>query len=568
MELYNITYVSVFIDLFKKTIHGKSLDWRMNHFMNLVIIGVPIILFITEDLYELYKDTFIKYENVKIILFKLEDSFIYKIVYERDDSLELPKSRNEEKDTHDFMILMNQKIDFLEKAISINPWKTSYFSWIDFNISHIFKNTKETFKYINFCAKQIYDKSFICIPGCWEKDYLSKDIFDKIHWRFCGGYLLGDNKSLLYFNELYRQHYKYFLDKYKKNIWEVNFWVWLENKFKDLNIIWYKSDHNDSIITNLPNTLFTTKLEFLNKIEYKPIIKHIEHYDPSSGSFIIYNNQRILNMRYVNYILDGNGGYYLFHSHGNNLTINKCIYLDEKNMPISEFMMKDDEISLPSISKRYQGFEDIRLYEFNNKLRFIATSYNFSNILYKNRIFIGDYNIEDRSYQNIQLLEPPFENKNQNEKNWIPIYWKSNELFIYQWYPYKIGKLNNQFKLEIILSYEIQSLPQMKHWKGSSIPVFYKNHCYCIIHYKNEEKTENNHKYFYYHKIIELDSNTLLPLQHSESFIFDHIGIEYCIGFHIENDHYYFWYSVKDAQPKMIETPMSSITFLPIKYVF
>jgi hypothetical protein len=50
----------------------------------------------------------------------------------------LPSARNEGKDIDGYLMVINSKTEFMCDAIEKNPWKSTHFAWIDFNISHVF----------------------------------------------------------------------------------------------------------------------------------------------------------------------------------------------------------------------------------------------------------------------------------------------------------------------------------------------------------------------------------------------------------------------------------------------
>jgi hypothetical protein len=98
-----------------------------------------------------------------------------------------------------------------------------------------------------------FKEDFIYLPGCWnfkinDINYLKNNVV----WRFCGGFLIGDKKSLIHFYIMSNDYFLRFLNQTRKIVWEVNYWAWLEN----LGLIsptWYLANHNDTIV-NIPYT--------------------------------------------------------------------------------------------------------------------------------------------------------------------------------------------------------------------------------------------------------------------------------------------------------------------------
>jgi hypothetical protein len=49
---------------------------------------------------------------------------------------------NKDKDTTLYIVLNNNKFDFMERAIELNPFQSSHFLWMDFGINHVAKDVK------------------------------------------------------------------------------------------------------------------------------------------------------------------------------------------------------------------------------------------------------------------------------------------------------------------------------------------------------------------------------------------------------------------------------------------
>ncbi len=243
----NTTFVTAFMNIYNKPVMGRDLEWRFNHFEKIANTNINICLFISNSYYEVFKDKLNNLENVKVYISEFENSWIYDIINKYKDKINLPNNRNIEKDTKEYILLMNQKIEYVKRIIDLNPWNSDYFAWIDFNINHVFRNSENTCKYLNNFSKIQLSGEFLFVPGCWNKHSHKNILLDNIHWRFCGGYFIGDKSSVLKFNELYEKYFPEFIENHFKLIWEVNFWTWLENE-KSMHFDWYSSGHDDTII--------------------------------------------------------------------------------------------------------------------------------------------------------------------------------------------------------------------------------------------------------------------------------------------------------------------------------
>lgn len=538
-----ITFVSALIELKDYRREDYLPTDRIEHFKNLAETGIPICLYISKT----YRDAIMplaeKYSNLRIMDYvEYEDMESTKVASSMS-VLRVPAYRNEKKDTLSFLNLMNNKVYFLRDVATKNPFSTSHFGWIDFGIGYIFKNKEESYKALVNLNSSNLKKSFLAIPGCWEKGQAMDRVFMNVNWRFCGGFLVGDKDSILNFCDVAISNYASFLTKYQCQIWEVNYWAMLEQEY-GWKADWYYADHNDSMIRipeSICSSILTLKEEAIESYPYN--VPSVSSYQPSSVSFINYKNKRITNTRFVNYELTPKG-YYIIHHPESHLDTKNCCSIDNKHNFISE------EISLPKCQSTIHGLEDLRLFEYNEKLHFIATQREYMQAN-KNRMIMGLYDIENFTCKDANILEPPTDT--YCEKNWIPLI-KENQLhFIYSWYPMKIGKLNESNKLEIVQEYTVPDT--FKNLKGSTAFIPYRNILLGIVHYSIDGEPRR-----YYHRLVILDPNTLEPKALSVPFIFERIGIEYCIGFNIDGSMLEFWYSKHDKDASYMKVPLSAFS--------
>jgi hypothetical protein len=157
--------------------------------------------------------------------------------------LKLPPDRNHVKDTRNFLVLMNTKLECLHRAMEMT--NTSHYAWIDFGIKHVLTGNSFTqlIKLSNATFPMI-----LAMPGCWQKGSV---FFDKIHWRFCGGFFLGDKASLESFYQAGKANWISIVTAHNLT-WEVNYWAFLE-QMNCIQPVWYPGDHNDSIL-NIPGS--------------------------------------------------------------------------------------------------------------------------------------------------------------------------------------------------------------------------------------------------------------------------------------------------------------------------
>ena len=559
-----ITFVTAFFNIYKYPLDSDTIKYRFDRFKEIATTGIQLCVYTEPEFINTFKELKKEFPNIKIMnpinLKRSNISIICSSI-----QYTLPSIRNQEKDNDEFMIFINTKYQLLENAISINPWNSSYFAWIDFSLSHIFKNLKESQSQLVFLSNLKLTKKFFTVGG-WEK---TKTPFhelqcDNVVWRFCGGFLLGDTESIKEFTNLSNQYLHVFMNKYKKLIWEVNFWSWLET-FVGWKPTWFHTMFNDGII-KIPVQLYCKLLSNTIKTTYSYEVH--ENFVPSSASHIYYKGHHFLNTRYVNYLIKEDGSYFYLDPDSNIVTKNYVSLLNNNFIPNSYVLMNDESIDLKQTeypngdSCNIFGLEDIRLYEFNNKIRFIATNRNFAPIN-KNRMIIGDYNIETLKYDNCEIIDSP--NNANCEKNWIPIIAKNIldildtthvEYFIYSWYPMEICKINPETKqLESVKKYyNTINAPNFNRVRGSSIFIDVGDYLLGVVHFSDDIVPRN-----YYHMLVALNKNTLCPIKYSQPFCFQHIGIEFCIGFWKQDNDYLFWVSKIDRNPCMIKIDSNEI---------
>lgn len=552
--MQSTTFVTSFLKIDGDSI--KKMSWRYEKFIEIANSGIQICVYIDKSMAELFIDIEL-YPNVKIMNteISLEETFPFKVCQNKD--ILIPKFLNKTKDTINYMLLMNSKIDFMHKAIEKNPWNTKYFAWIDFSISHIFKDINNCTEQLKLLGNIKTNKRFLAIPGCYDaissdEDYL---ILSKIFWRFCGGFFIGDIESIEDFFHLSREFFPLFIEKNKTLVWEVNFWSWLEaNSSWKPN--WYLADHNDSII-NIPSEYFLTCIHDLaiKQIYLYPIINEFSEqgkFIPGSASYLKYDGKHFLNTRYVNYTIKDKK-FKIHHPNGYVITKNVLSTLDDNLIPIDYKEIEDPPKDNNMIM--FNGIEDVRLYEYLNEIHFVATSMSHST-QGRNLIVTGKY--EGNKMTDCHMIEPP--NKSTCEKNWTPIIQSidgiENEYFIYKWFPLQIGKIREN-KLEIEIIHDIE-YPIFKKFRGSTIFSEWGEFLIGVVHYSEGERLDRK----YFHVLVMLNAKTLRPVKVSNSFYFGkEPGIEFCIGFTIINTKYEFWISQLDSNPIHYTVDMINIPF-------
>jgi len=550
----DVTFVTAFINIYENPINNKDNTWRYTNFEKLAKSGIKICLYTDSKSYDDLNKLIENYPNVKMMKrMNLEDACFYKIIKPLEYTL--PNSRNHIKDTEEYLFVQHSKIEFVNDAVYENPWNSTHFAWLDFSAAYNFSKLESTIESLYVLSKRIFRPKLLIFPGCWdslEKDNVS-EILETIHWRFCGTFFLGDAESIHEMFVLYKANFEEFVIENKKLMWEVNFWAWLEAN-TNWKPSWYSSDHNDRII-DIPTKYYALLLE--PKLE-KNIYDYpqMDEFLPSSPAYVKHNGKHILNTRYVNYSYSPGGAYMVRDENEKLRTRNLCSILGDDYFPVSHEEMSEEKIEFENHDSYSIGLEDIRLYEHNNTVKFIATNVNYIGKR-GNRMIIGDYDTESYSFLNCKILQPP--NHTSCEKNWVPLTIDNTECFIYKWCPFKLGKISEESnQLEIFSSDEIKS-PDFHRIRGSTIFIDRGDDLVGIVHFCEETHPMRQ----YYHILVTLDKQTFKPVSYSDPFCFLHYGVEFCIGFSIENDKYLFWISKKDNDATMVSVNIDEI---PIRH--
>jgi hypothetical protein len=557
----NVTFVTSYLKIYDTDYdETKTFEKRLDFFMKIVELDINICLFISSEYKDIFELISTKHKNLIIIdILSIGDLEFTKIGNKNSKLLVLPERRSHIKDIHNYMFLMNSKIEFIKKTIDVNPFNNEYFCWFDFSLPYVFKNIENSLlKMQKYSVSNFISTPFIAMPGCLTYKVGNPDVLKgSICWRFCGGFFIGDKKSLLSFYDVSIYHFENFLILTKNLVWEVNYWAWLE-AFGHISPIWYLADHNDSII-NIPDQVikfYTQISQDCNICKYNyPDYNENDKFYPASASYIYdkINNKHILNTRYVNYYYLDSWDCIFYNNIRQIKTLNvksvlnkKCCEENEKSFlePNMYDIINIDASNLTSNPNSISiGLEDIRLYDDNGCIKFIATNINY--IPYgKNRMIIGDYDYENNICKNLNIVNMTWDS--HCEKNWAPLpsYFNNNKLFIYKWSPYSVGFVNskNNFELHIEKKYENE---MVNKFRGSTPFIDYNEAYYVgLVHY-----SVTNIPPVYYNSLVLLDKNTNLPVYYSDPFKFSNYPIEFCIGFTIEGPTYTFWVSQMDREP-------------------
>ena len=578
--------MTAYMTIYDQPYQNKDQTWRFAQFEKLCSTGISLAVFCSRDAEPAFREEILaKYPNV--ILFDTLDlceTHVYQtfMTVSKDHTIEMPNTRCVEKDTTEYMLLMNSKTEFLQRVIEKNPFGSTHFAWIDFSIFYIFRGREALCqKILRDMSQRVMVPRFITMPGCWGKEHVFEDrLMNDICWRFCGGFFVGSADLLLEFHGKFLEHFETFLREHKRLVWEVNFWAYLELKH-GLSIVWFSADHNERMIEI--DAGFTSDV-----LANRPSFSSVKYsypdwgdYIPTSSSYVCHKGIHYVNTRWVNYWLHPNGSYWIRDSERHIRTRNTCSFLTDVNQAPHEFTPLNIYNGMPlegacpiSNLDRYKemtaeglpcyggsiyGLEDIRLYSREDgHIGFIATTINHSAVL-RNRMVRGVYDVEGGLLRDCRVIVPP-DAGSWCEKNWIPLALDGSVKWIYRWQPYEIGVLketeNGEEQLVIETSWA-HSTSMFSKIRGSSPFVSSEKGWIGVVHMSYEGSPRR-----YLHCLVLLDKTTGLPLQYSDFFVFRQISVEFCIGFAVDSGRYHFWISNFDRDPEVVSVDCDAIPLL------
>jgi len=560
----SITFVTAFFKIYEEPpLKERTIDWRMIYFEQLAKTNIPLVIYTCKEYLPLLAPYLETCPNLRIgRIMDFKDTDTWRTVSSLE-VLSLPEKRCVTKDTKEYIALMNAKTEFMKYAVDDNVLGSTHFAWVDFNIFHIFKGNPgyaaKTLEVMSQRALQMED--FLVVPGCWDYNWTNEwSIPNEVCWRFCGGFFMGTEAAVLQFHSLYETWFLQFLQKFGVLTWEVNFWSWLElNKY--FAPIWYKGDHNVSIL-EFSADVCCVGLPITKSVRYNyPDIG--PNFVPTSVAYLHDTSslvsRDILNVRFVNYIIQPNGCYIIHDPQSHLYTRNmSAVLLDDDSIDeMKEMLVEEDE--LVNYGGKYYGLEDVRLYQLagESTVRFVCSNSNHIPNL-KIRIMSGIYDLDNGLCRDMRILHPPTDT--YCEKNWIPLPSAPSEFadaggeyFIYRWMPFEIGRLDDTDQLRIVKTYS-HNTPFWRNVRGSSCLQETEDGYLCVAHFSEEK-----HPRHYFHLLVLLEKGTYKPLKYSRFFYFHKKSIEFCIGFCKKERTYCFWISNFDRDPEYLEVDCDSV---------
>jgi hypothetical protein len=233
----SLIFTTCFFDINTDFTRDKPPEVCFAHFNTLANTGIRIHLFLSPCFRETYERICGNRSTVRVDYIDKDSLLTFRELADLD--VKLPLNRTEHHDTRAFLTTMNAKAELVYRTMQLHPL-VSHFAWIDFSIFHVFRN-KGTGDYLRMIS-QVRLKADLLMPGCWAKTDIS---FDRVHWRFCGGFFLGHRSAIERLYMVYRKRFRELVQTSGLS-WEVNVWAQFEQE--GLAIQWYSANHDDSIV--------------------------------------------------------------------------------------------------------------------------------------------------------------------------------------------------------------------------------------------------------------------------------------------------------------------------------
>jgi hypothetical protein len=300
------------------------------------------------------------------------------------------------------------------------------------------------------------------------------------------------------------------------------------------------------------NNKILTKSVFYKNFSYRFINSYNgEFFNFNSSSASIINDPNnaggyILFVRAVNYRMDESGNSTNFNKQ--TVSKNRIIFLDS-------FFNVKNVINLKTVFTKgpYIGLEDVRLFNFNNRVFYIGSYFNKE----KNAIQVASNYMDINSNELRPIgITPSFQTNYHWEKNWVFFKYKNDINIVYKWKPIYICKINFQTqKLDLLETKD--NVPEFfNKLKGSTNGVEYDDKILFITHIHRNRDSKRQ----YVHNFVLFDKNMNL-LGYSDPFNFEMRLIEFCTGmtYNERKGNFVITYSTLDKTTKLLVLTKSYI---------
>jgi hypothetical protein len=190
-------------------------------------------------------------ENTTIIPFDKNANYLYQHKEVLTPSEEVLHTSAPGKDTTEYIFTMTYKTEFVRKAVYLDNYGSSDFTWIDIGIKHMMQNlTDEEFSAKLLRLQNIEYPGNVRIASIWDPDYTyyTCDLYKDISWYFAGSIFGGNKRSLLEFADLTKTEALRIMEEKKYLMWEVNIWKLVYNIDRWRFLYYIVTDHNSELL--------------------------------------------------------------------------------------------------------------------------------------------------------------------------------------------------------------------------------------------------------------------------------------------------------------------------------
>jgi len=268
------------------------------------------------------------------------------------------------------------------------------------------------------------------------------------------------------------------------------------------------------------------------------------------------NKRLYVNVRYVNYTIDENGNYKNKETID---TINHLAIINIENVAWSVENTREIQYNR-ELDNLYVGLEDVRIFEYENRL-----FYNANRGLSYNSIKVEHGEIDPNTGETTNSRILTKEGEQSVEKNWVLFEAAHHQLFcIYEWYPLTIGTIKDK---TYNTKCKNQMPPFFKHvWGSTNGTPFVNDLGETEIWFLCHTVSYENRRY-YYHIFVCLDADTMTLKKYTPWFTFEKNPVEYSLGFaFLPSAEILIGYSTMDSTTKYRTTKKSKVDEMMITH--
>jgi glycosyltransferase involved in cell wall biosynthesis/cephalosporin hydroxylase len=212
---------------------------------DLAATGVPLVAFVDPSLAAEAMEAVAGHPRARVVPATLDETEAHRILAAHP-GLALPAERNAAKDTRAYLTLQNAKLDFVARALVEGLAQTRHVAWIDCGIMSLVRDRAAFAEDLRCLAPP---PTCLLAPGFWPAQAEGQPLWQRICWRFAGGFLLGDAASVLALREA---HLAALAEGAARGAltWEVNLWALMEARGHRFG--WYAAEGHDGSLVRIP----------------------------------------------------------------------------------------------------------------------------------------------------------------------------------------------------------------------------------------------------------------------------------------------------------------------------